>query len=63
MPPQIAVVSIATGRQAVLENAAHPVYSTTGHVLFLRQGSLWATAFDANELRVIGEAGHLSWRA
>jgi serine/threonine-protein kinase len=54
---QVVVESLATGKREVLfENASHPAYTCTGHVLFLRLGTLWAAPFDLATLTVTGAA-------
>jgi len=35
-----------SGRSVVLENAGTPVWSPTGHLLFSRDGGVWAVPFD-----------------
>jgi Tol biopolymer transport system component/tRNA A-37 threonylcarbamoyl transferase component Bud32 len=40
--------------KVVLENAADPHYSSSGHLLFMRGGTLMAVPFDADALEVTG---------
>jgi serine/threonine-protein kinase len=50
------VLDLETGAQKVLvENAKNPVYSATGHLVFARDTTLMAVAFDAAELALTGE--------
>jgi len=52
---QIAVISIATGQRKILvENGTHPRYSPSGHLVYARNGTLLAVAFDPNRLEVTG---------
>ena len=44
---QIGVVSLATGALEILADGTFPRYSETGHVVFWRDGGLWAVRFDA----------------
>ena len=51
----IAVLSLETGEYRVLvEGGTNARYSTTGHLVYARAGSLLAVPFDLNELRVKG---------
>jgi eukaryotic-like serine/threonine-protein kinase len=52
---EIVALELATGqRKVLLRNAADARYVTTGHLVFLRQGVLWAVRFDAERLEVRG---------
>jgi len=52
---RVAVLSPSTGEIKNLVNGAtYPRYSTTGHVLFARDGSLYAVPFDPQGLEVTG---------
>jgi hypothetical protein len=52
---RIEAVNIATGQRKVLvEGAVFGRYATSGHLLFARGGAVFAVAFDAGALRVIG---------
>jgi serine/threonine-protein kinase len=51
----IALLSLATGEYRVLIRGAHrPQYVPTGHIVFVRAGSLWAVPFDPERLVVTG---------
>ncbi len=52
----VAVVRLDTRRwQVLLENAADAKYVPTGHLVFLRQGTLMAVRFDPDKLEIIGQ--------
>ena len=54
--PSVAVLNRQTGEHQVLvENASSPVYVPTGHLAFVRDGSLLAVPFDPERLKVTGE--------
>ena len=56
MQPRLALVDLNTREWLVLlPNAADAKYVSTGHLVFLRQGTLMAVRFDANTLKVIGQ--------
>ena len=38
----------------LIQNAINATYSPTGHIVFMRDGSLWAAPFDAVDLQVTG---------
>ena len=38
----------------LIQNAANATYSTTGHLVFIREGSLWAVPFDRENLQIDG---------
>jgi serine/threonine-protein kinase len=53
---EILALELASGtRTSLLTNAADPLYLETGHLLFMRQGTLMAVAFDPVALEVLGE--------
>ena len=53
---QIVVVSLRTGEKRVLvHGGTGPCYSSTGHVVYARNGSLFAVPFDLNRLEVTGQ--------
>ncbi len=53
---QVEVMDLGSGERTVLvEGAAAPRYSSTGHVLYLKEGTLWGALFDARRLAVSGE--------
>ncbi len=55
--PRLAVLEQGSGQwRVLLENAADGRYSATGHVVFLRQGTLMAVPFDLRRLEVTGQA-------
>ncbi len=43
-------------RSVVIEHASTPVWSPTGHLLFGRDGAVWAVAFDPKKVTVSGTA-------
>ena len=38
----------------LIQNAANATYSATGHIVFIREGSLWAVPFDRENLQIAG---------
>jgi serine/threonine protein kinase len=55
--PRIEAVSIENGKRSViLDNAITPVLSPTGHLLFGRDGAVWAAPFDEKTATVRGSA-------
>jgi serine/threonine protein kinase len=53
--PQVAVLDYATHKWRVLiENASDACYVHTGHLIFLRQGTLMAVAFNLDKLDIVG---------
>jgi serine/threonine-protein kinase len=53
---EIVSLDLASGSQTtVLTNGTAPYYITAGYLLFMRQGTLMAVAFDLDEVRVDGE--------
>lgn len=63
--PRIAVRSLDTGEQHFLIEGAQPKVTSSGHLLFLRVGQIWASAFDLDRLELIGAAvpvlGNVAW--
>jgi len=68
----IGLLMLATGETKPLIGTAHrPRYATSGHIVFVRAGSLWAVPFDVDSLEVTGPEvmvvegvqhhGHLGW--
>jgi eukaryotic-like serine/threonine-protein kinase len=54
---RIEAVSIDGQKRAVvIEHAVTPLWSPTGHLLFGREGAIWAVPFDANSAATSGEA-------
>jgi Tol biopolymer transport system component/tRNA A-37 threonylcarbamoyl transferase component Bud32 len=51
---QIASYSRDAGERRMLVAGSCPRYSPTGHIVFHREGSLWAVPFDAERLEVTG---------
>ncbi len=52
---RIEAVEYATGRRTVLaERAVYARYAPSGHLLFMRDGVIFAVAFDARSLKVTG---------
>ena len=52
---RVEVVSTGTGRrQMLIDRATYPMYAASGHLLFLRDGSLLAAPFDATRLQLTG---------
>ena len=57
---RIEALSLGDGkRTVVVDNATTPVVSPTGHLLFERDGALWAMAFDPARVAVSGHATQL----
>jgi Tol biopolymer transport system component len=52
---KIAVLSLATGGQRVLLPGSSAFYSPTGHLIFGRDGTLFAVSFDADRSELRGE--------
>ena len=55
-PDQIAAVTLDSPQPRILMAGNNPKYVSTGHLVFLREGALWATAFDAGRRAVVGNA-------
>jgi serine/threonine-protein kinase len=54
--PWLALLRLDTGKwRPLIEDAADARYVPTGHLLFLRQGTLMAVRFDLAKLEVIGQ--------
>ena len=52
---EVALLSLETGEIRILiQNAYNARYVPTGHIVFMRSGSLWAVPFDVNQLRTTG---------
>jgi eukaryotic-like serine/threonine-protein kinase len=52
----IAVLNTETGQtKTVVEGGTHPRYSSSGHLLYARDGKIFAVRFDANRLKTIGQ--------
>ena len=53
---EIAVVHSETGQSRILiENGANARYVPTGHLIFVRDGDIWAVGFDLEKLAPTGE--------
>ena len=51
----IVLLSLETGDTRILiQNAYNARYVPTGHIVFMRSGSLWAVPFDMKQLKVTG---------
>ena len=53
---RVGVVVLETGEQWALENGVSPHYASAGYIVFARDESLWAVAFDADRLESTGSA-------
>ena len=53
---RVAVRSLETGEEKVLLEGTSPWILSTGHLVYAREGSLWAVPFDADRLQTTGEA-------
>ena len=52
---RIAVLSLESREYRVLIDGGHrPQYASTGHIVFVRAGGLWAVPFDAERLEITG---------
>ena len=51
---QVAVYDFETGQRTTLLPGTSPRFATTGHLIFWREGSLWAVPFDPDRLAVEG---------
>ena len=51
---QVAIRSLSTDRQATLVRGTRPLYMPTGHLVFVRDASLWAVPFDLDAFEVTG---------
>ena len=46
----------AIGQSTLLiEDAFNAKYATSGHIVFIRDGSIWAVPFDESSLKIVGE--------
>ena len=52
---QIAVLDLETFQHHILVPGRNPHYSTTGHIVYGREGALWAVPFDPARLEVTGD--------
>ena len=51
----VVAVSLETGQRNLLFPGNTPRYVASGHVLFWREGAIWAAPFDADQLRATGD--------
>ena len=51
---QIALVDLDSGEHQALTPGTFPRYSPTGHIVYWREGSLWAVPFDADRRTLTG---------
>ena len=51
----IVLIDLATGKtQLLIHNGFNARYVPTGHIVFMRSGSLWAVPFDVKKLKITG---------
>jgi Tol biopolymer transport system component len=55
-PNRIFVLSLASGEMKSLIDGSSPKYVPSGHIVFIREGALWAVRFDERRLEVVGDA-------
>ncbi len=55
-PDRIAVTSLDAPEPRVLLAGNSPTFASSGHLVFLREGALWAVPFDLRRLSVVGNA-------
>jgi serine/threonine-protein kinase len=56
----ITMLSLESGEERLLvQGGAAPRYAASGHVVFVRQGSLWAVPFDVSRLQATGSPVYL----
>ena len=53
---QLAVHDLDTGQRKNLSPGTSPQFAPTGHLVFWRDGALWAAPFDPESLDLLGEA-------
>ena len=53
-PDQIAVLEVDSGQTKLLLEGSGPQYVASGHLLFLREGAVWAIGFDFDQLEPVG---------
>jgi serine/threonine-protein kinase len=51
---KVAVASLGTRDRRTLFAGSYPRYTSTGHIVFVRESSLWAVPFDVDRLEVTG---------
>ena len=52
---RVAVLSLDTGERRILVEGNTPRFAPTGHLLFARDGAVWAVPFDTDRLQIQGE--------
>ena len=53
---QIGILTLAMGELELLFSGSYPRYSRSGHIVYHRDGSIWAAPFDVEQRRLTGEA-------
>ena len=53
---QIGVITLAAGELEILFEGSFARYSRTGHLVYWRDGGLWAVSFDARRRQLLGPA-------
>jgi serine/threonine-protein kinase len=51
---KVAIQSLLTGERRVLFDGTNPRFAPSGHIVFAREGSLWAATFDVERRAVTG---------
>jgi serine/threonine-protein kinase len=49
-PDSIAVASLEAAETRILLQGSYPKFSSSGHIVFMRENALWATTFDTERL-------------
>ena len=52
---QVVVQSLVTGERRVTLEGRYPRYAASGHLLFVRENTMWAVPLDLNRLDLIGD--------
>jgi serine/threonine-protein kinase len=52
--PELQVLELETGRRRVLLPGLAGRFASTGHIVFVREGTVWAIGFDADRLELAG---------
>ena len=55
-PGQVAVLDLESGETQLLLEGSGPQFAASGHLLFAREGAVWAVAFDKDRVEVVGNA-------
>lgn len=53
---RVAAISLTSTRQAVLLAGSSPIATSSDHLIFYRDGALWAAPFRKDDLSIFGEA-------